>query len=515
MNVYFFFNLQSQSFLCHEMAKCWQNEYPGSEFSGAIVGKTGLQSSFLETQQDISYRHLDSIDDIERDALGRTYSREKIDLWESRFSEPLWRLVLADRVIGRSFVKGGLYSKTAGTKTMDHDSIIHYVLNYLDFFEKRLGVLQPDMVVFPAIASLPSLALAWVCQYLGIPYYILLYTRILDRYIIIADSVVERINCIEKDYYTLSENLPNHVELSSDLEVYLKSFQETTPEQTYDFKLLTGRQKDIKQEPIYSFSKDIVARFIDACCSSLRSGVDQKTTWTKLPFSHMKVEVLRRIKIRYFNDSFFCMPEIGAEPYVFFPLHVNPEASTMIYAPDFVDQLAVIEALAKNIPLSHKLYVKEHPIMIGLRPSKFYEAIKRYPNVRLISPYADNFSCIRNADLVSVITSTAGWEGLLMGRPVITFGNSIYTHLDLTKSCTDYSKLGFIISNLIEHPEELEAKKYKIRVFLKLLDEHSFSIPDVLWTRKFGLEGLRSDEIEAVHTVCREIIKIHQLKSSD
>jgi len=507
MKFYCYFNLQSQSFLCHEMAKFWQTDYPGSKFSGVLVGKDGLHHSFLTSQEEVKYEHLDIIDDIEREALTKDYSRDEIELWESRFQEPLWRLVLADRVIGRSFVKGGVYPKTEGMNKMDHDTIIRYVITYLFFFEKRLRKFQPDVVFFPAIASLPSMALAWVCDYLGIHYYVPLYTRILDRYTIVSDSTMERVQGIEDGYREISTNTHDSIVLSDELEVYLKSFECNKPEQTYDYRLLTGRQEAIKKESLLSFSKDILARFKDACRYSLKNKNVLKNTWTKLPFSHMKVEIGRRLNVRYYNKKQFNFPDIGSEPYVFFPLHVNPEASTMIYAPDFVDQIAVIEALSKNIPLGYKLYVKEHPIMIGLRPKNFYKEIKKYPNVVLVSPFADNFLCIRNAALVSVITGTAGWEGLLMGLPVLTFGHNIYTHVDLTQSCTDYSKLGSLIFSLIHNSSDHDLKRHKIRAFLKALDNNSFTIPDVLWTRKFDSKGLTSDEKNAVHKLCSEIVK--------
>lgn len=114
---------------------------------------------------------------------------------------------------------------------------------------------------------------------------------------------------------------------------------------------------------------------------------------------------------------------VDGEPFFLFPLHFQPEATTLVQAPLYVDQLALIRDIAQSLPAGHRLYVKEHVSSRGRRPLGFYEAIRAIPAARLLGPDEDTWSLIRNAAAVTVITGTVGWEGLLFGKPVITFGD--------------------------------------------------------------------------------------------
>jgi hypothetical protein len=113
----------------------------------------------------------------------------------------------------------------------------------------------------------------------------------------------------------------------------------------------------------------------------------------------------------------------SSEKYVVYPIHFQPEASTLVQAPMYLDQLSLIQDIARSLPIGYRLYVKEHLSNRGRRPIAFYDAIAAIPSVRLLGPDVDTWSLIRGASAISVITGTMGWEGLLFGKPVITFGS--------------------------------------------------------------------------------------------
>ena len=56
--------------------------------------------------------------------------------------------------------------------------------------------------------------------------------------------------------------------------------------------------------------------------------------------------------------------------YVYYPLHLNPETSTLLKGNDFMNQAFLVELISKNIPSNCKLYVKEHPAMLNSHPRK-------------------------------------------------------------------------------------------------------------------------------------------------
>jgi hypothetical protein len=115
------------------------------------------------------------------------------------------------------------------------------------------------------------------------------------------------------------------------------------------------------------------------------------------------------------------LPSAGTwSPFVFFPLHMQPEASLDIKGAPYTNQIEVVRALARTLPLSHSLLVKEHGIAMTRRPRTFYRDLVAIPGVRLIHPSADSFALTRCAALTVTITGTAAYEAALLGCPAAT-----------------------------------------------------------------------------------------------
>jgi hypothetical protein len=137
----------------------------------------------------------------------------------------------------------------------------------------------------------------------------------------------------------------------------------------------------------------------------------------------------RRIaRVRVARSKHLFEPPVAGEKYVLYPIHFQPEASTLVQAPMYLDQLALLQDIAKSLPIGHRLYVKEHVVNTGRWPIAFYEAIRAIPAVRLLGPDEPTWPLIQNASAIAVITGTMGFEGLLFGKPVITFGD-VYFNL--------------------------------------------------------------------------------------
>lgn len=122
---------------------------------------------------------------------------------------------------------------------------------------------------------------------------------------------------------------------------------------------------------------------------------------------------------------------VPGERYVLFPIHFQPEATTLVQAPYYLDQAALIEDIAKSLPVGTQLYVKEHFTNRGRRSLAFYERIRNTFGVRLLGPDEDSWALIDNAAAIAVITGSMGWEGLLKKKPVISFGDIYYNQCPL------------------------------------------------------------------------------------
>jgi hypothetical protein len=116
------------------------------------------------------------------------------------------------------------------------------------------------------------------------------------------------------------------------------------------------------------------------------------------------------------------------ETYWFYPLHLEPEAVVLYQAHGiYNNQVKLIENIAAQLPAGHYLYVKDHPHDLGYRAAVDYARLNAVPNIRLLRASIPGKSIIRDAYGVITITGTAGFEAMLMAKPVIVFGRTFYS----------------------------------------------------------------------------------------
>ena len=158
------------------------------------------------------------------------------------------------------------------------------------------------------------------------------------------------------------------------------------------------------------------------------------------PWQVLRQRLTRIARVAVADRADIFEPPVPGEKYLLYPLHFQPEASTLVQAPLYMDQVPLLQDIARSLPIGHRLYVKEHVSSRGRRPLSFYRELKKIEQVRLLSPNEDTWSLIRGAAVVAVITGTAGWEGLLFDKPVITFGDVFFNELPHTIKASDYPK---------------------------------------------------------------------------
>jgi len=136
----------------------------------------------------------------------------------------------------------------------------------------------------------------------------------------------------------------------------------------------------------------------------------------------------------------FTEPLPGEKYFIYF-MHMQPESTTSAQAPLYLTQDYLLENIAVTLPQKYKLYIKEHYSDFGNRGKEFYDKFKHYPNIRLIDPYKNSKQLIANASGIITITGTAGFEALLLEKPVVIFGNVFYDFLGSVKKVNDFNKL--------------------------------------------------------------------------
>lgn len=119
---------------------------------------------------------------------------------------------------------------------------------------------------------------------------------------------------------------------------------------------------------------------------------------------------------------------------VYFPLHLQPEISTMPRGGDFSNQLKAIKILSDSLPVNARIWVKDHPttfsqhtpVTINFRSKNFYRELCSMPKVELRPIEEPSPKLQAKCDMVSTVTGTAGLESMIKGKPVILFGNATY-----------------------------------------------------------------------------------------
>ena len=127
--------------------------------------------------------------------------------------------------------------------------------------------------------------------------------------------------------------------------------------------------------------------------------------------------------------------------FVFFPLHFQPERSTVPEGGENHNQLECIKKLRKAIPNNWVVYVKEHPRQfeklddfqdlrkLNFRSKKFYKEIINLKNTFLVPISFDSKKLIKYSRLNVTITGSTALESLRMKKISLTFGDTWFNSL--------------------------------------------------------------------------------------
>jgi len=187
----------------------------------------------------------------------------------------------------------------------------------------------------------------------------------------------------------------------------------------------------------------------------------------------------RKKRLKAFYSSRATKPDYS-RPYVFIPLHYQPERITCPDGGMAMYQDVLVDCVSR-IALENDwdVYVKENPAQFfpsrhgeRARDCDFYRRLTDLPNVTLVDIKESTFDLIDNAQAVVTVKGTAGWEAVVRGVPSFVFGNAWYwgcegvfkvTHLDDLREGMDRIAAGYRVNRekvaLFFHAAELVSKK--------------------------------------------------------
>lgn len=194
------------------------------------------------------------------------------------------------------------------------------------------------------------------------------------------------------------------------------------------------------------------------------------------------------------------------EPFVLFTLHIQPEASTSLYAPFFVDQYAVVEQMSRALPVHWKIVVKPNRWMIGKESPSLYRKLAALPNVIVVSPERNIQELIEQSIAITTITGTVGFEGALRGKKTILFSDQpIWSMLKNVTICTDFTKLHDVFRSVESYVHDDRT----VAAYLQAIHDTTFPLEkDYIWKGDYTFKT--KEARQAIETIAEEIYHAYQ-----
>ncbi len=470
----------------HQLAILLKEQGVVDQFCAYIQIRDGYK--LLASQKDVTYSSLLLDEDIVKQA-----SHEKVDLEYLRSLEKdigtLWKYIEVDRIIRHGQgVREYPYDRSPYT----HEQILQIVQTMSKRIISMLDQEKPDFMYMYQPGFLGGYLVYGIAKKRGIPVFLQEGPSVKD--LVVLSDTYKTLTDVDKVFHENLKKEPNEIIKYGEAAEYVDAFRN----KPFAYSSIAGSREKRGRLQQFNFLKfrniffSIYFNFFQTFLRWLESG-EKKTDYSTInPFLHLYDRALRKARnLIGFSDLLDSYDPLAS--YAYFPLQHEPELNLLLNAPFSCDQIEVAKRIARSLPVGMFLYVKEHPDMVPYRPRSFYKMLKKIPNVRLIDPAISGFKMEKNATLIMTISGSAGWEGALLGKPVIAFGET----LNNTLSGVYYSKTPEDLAGLIEHALEKGGcdREEVVRYLAALLEEGAISNFGYLWENEYDVakkkEGLR------------------------
>jgi len=467
----------------HAMAIDLKKRYGLKECCAFVF--TRQSYDFLKTQTDVNYTNLLLEEDVHD-----KYKQEEVNLdylknMEKEYGIPnLWPYVLIDRIV----MQGQLLREYPYDRPQySHEEILKIfqatAKEIISFLERE----RPDFIFFSVVGTIGSYLLYQIAKKKGIQIFFGETSRFPDSYMLTDDYSC--FHWTEERWQKFQNQIerPDEKKIGQAKKIIADFVQEPKPylAEASPTQQPIFRRRQFKFASPSQWKKTIYWAW--RTWYDYFSGSHRRDYSTIKPWFHFWDRCQRKLRVLVGYEDLYDEPKKN-EDFAFYPLSFEPEMFLLLYAPFATDQLYLIKQLARSLPLYYKLYVKEHPSMVGYRTRKFYRELKKIPNVKLIHPKTISFDLMRRAKLVATVTGTAGWEALFFKKPVITFGYNFFNKLSMVRYCQNTRELPYLVK------EQLENYRYQETEFVNFIAALLYdTVPvnmDQLWIHETELNKI-------------------------
>lgn len=373
------------------------------------------------------------------------------------------RLAMSDRHLGRGYALAGFkHPRSHVSRETGYPQLVQGYNRAIDFWRRQIADKRPDLVV-----NCGKLA-AVVARAEGLPYRHLAGSRYRNLHYWAVNEFFEN-PAVEAAYRRLTG--------SADLQI-------AAP---YDTHLQMRRRQS------RSFT-------LPATVRSMARAAAQQAYWRVRGYEKARSYYLRenlgylwrryRDRIRMSGGGTVGLADLEGQPFVYYPLHTEPETALQTLSPEYFYQLSSIAALSRDLPAGVVLAVKETFAAMGRRPSDFHEQIREFKNVVMLDIGEFGLQCARQADATATITGTGGFEAAVMGRPVITFGrHNRYNFLPHVMVVEDESLLAGFLARVFDGGIDAETARIDGLRFLQAVVDTSFDLGGYRVTHPDDISG--------------------------
>jgi hypothetical protein len=406
--------------------------------------------------------------------------------FEKKYKIELWKLAINDRIF---YHFNDFYN-------FSKNEILSILENECKFFETVLDEIKPEIIImhepyqhhdelfFELSKSKKIPTLAFFYSTLG-------YRCEISQNVHFADDIsnmkpkMKYRNFDELIKYYDSFNLPSRIK-KANVDPFGNKFNILTAAIDYLFKTKNSNVKT--HYSYFGHSK------IRALLNAISGAIKTRSRW-----NYLDKHLVKNINLK--------------KKFIYFPLHIEQERSTLIATPFYTNDIEFIKNIAKSIPIDHILYVKEHPAQLTRhwRDKTFYQEIIKIPNVIMIHPDVSSIDLVKNCSMVITKSGTVALEASFYQKPAITCADFDYTLLPSIERLEKMEDLPKLITNSLkktiesktldeyvtfknENTFEFDGTEFEIRSVKKFF--HGGRLADVTITNNKMIEFLNENENE-------------------
>lgn len=441
------------TFIHFGIAKFLQNKFSSHMY--AIIDINPRPKKFFENQNLVKFEKTWYY----RDSIKRPTEKPDISFlekFENKYGINLWSIIHTDR----NFSSFNEYYK------FEANEILSILDQECKFFEMVLDEIQPDFFITRLHDSHHIYLLYEICKARNIKILMLQPSRIPHRSLISGkrfklDSTIDNSSSENKSF----EELRNFLKLGDSFKRSKKLGKITS----------TSKTKQL----------EAISQFFLFDSSEQYQNIYSNYGRTKSKV--LSTEFKRYLKTKYrksYIDRNLSRIIPSKRPFVFFPLHVEPEMSLNIAAPFYSNQLEVIKNIARSLPAGYELVVKEHPVQSrpGWHKISFYKEIINLPNVKLLHYSVNPYEILRKCSLAITIAGTIAFEAALNNKPSIIFTDIDFTVLSSIIKIENMKDLPNAIKKALNTPVDLVS----LNSYVDYLYRNSFNFDFIDLYFKFG-----------------------------